>query len=216
MVFTRLLVELLTIGKNIQVEGYPGWITKHIRAFMGTLGLESTDIILIDSTYPASSAMTALGTYLSASFLLRQEIFRICWAVTSGQDLFCSLFKDVLQLKGTGMSHISLIDEYLYSRHREMLPIRLLATNHRGMMAAWEYLASLPPHEVWFAKILYDKEATACLNRIFCCRTCCSVREPVTGQLTCGRIAKPELCLRGSCIEHASDKEISSFKSCDE
>jgi hypothetical protein len=33
------------------------------------------------------------------------------------------------------------------------------------MMAAWEFLASLPPQDVYYAKILYDKEATACLNR---------------------------------------------------
>ena len=35
---------LLTLGKNIQVEGYPGWITKRVTAFMGTLGLESYNL----------------------------------------------------------------------------------------------------------------------------------------------------------------------------
>jgi hypothetical protein len=48
---------LLTIGKNIQVEGYAGWMTRRIRAFMGTLGLESTEIIWTDATYPAISTM---------------------------------------------------------------------------------------------------------------------------------------------------------------
>jgi hypothetical protein len=62
------------------------------------------------------------------------------------------------------MTHIILIDEYLYTRYKELLSIRLLAENHKGMFAAWEFLASLPPHEAYFAKILYDKEATACLN----------------------------------------------------
>jgi hypothetical protein len=77
---------MLTIGKNIQVEGFPGWITKRVRAFMGTLGLESTDIIWTDSTYPAVSTMNSVGTYLSSAFFLRREIFRICWATSSGQD----------------------------------------------------------------------------------------------------------------------------------
>jgi hypothetical protein len=63
------------------------------------------------------------------------------------------------------MTHIILIDEYLYSRYRERLSIRMLAENHKAMTAVWEYLASLPPQDVYFAKILYDKEATACLNR---------------------------------------------------
>jgi hypothetical protein len=41
----------------------------------------------------------------------------------------------------------------------------MLAENHKAMTAAWEYLASLPPQDVYFAEILYDKEATACLDR---------------------------------------------------
>jgi hypothetical protein len=68
-------------------------------------------------------------------------------------------------LKGAGTTHIILIDEYLYTRYKELLSIPLLADNHKGMLAAWEFLASLPHHEAYFAKILYDKEATACLNR---------------------------------------------------
>ena len=55
------------------------------------------------------------------------------------------------------MTHIILIDEYLYSRYRELLSIRLLAENHKGMLAAWAFLAKLPENEMYFAKILYDK-----------------------------------------------------------
>jgi hypothetical protein len=69
---------MLTLGKNIQVEGFQGWITKTVRAFMGTLGLDSSDIVWTDSTYPAVSTMNTLGTYLSSSYLLRREIFRMC------------------------------------------------------------------------------------------------------------------------------------------
>jgi hypothetical protein len=112
---------ILTIGKNILVEGYQGWITKRIRTLMGTLGLESTDIIWTDATYPSISTMNALGTYLSASFFLRREIFRMCWTTASGQDRLCNIFKDIISLlKGTSMTYIILIDEYLYSRYREL------------------------------------------------------------------------------------------------
>jgi hypothetical protein len=65
---------LLTIGKNIQIEGYRGRITRRIRSFMGTLGLESNYIIWTDATYPSISTMNSLGTYLSAAFFLRREI----------------------------------------------------------------------------------------------------------------------------------------------
>jgi DNA polymerase III delta prime subunit len=157
---------MLTIGKNIQVERFPGWITKRVRASMGTLGLESTDIIWTDSTYLAVSTMNSLVTYLSSAFFLGREIFRICWATSSGQDRLSNIFKDIVSLlKGTRMTNIILIDEYLYSRYRELLSIRLLAENHKGMLAAWAFLAKLPENEMYFAKILYDKETTACLNR---------------------------------------------------
>jgi hypothetical protein len=133
---------MLTIGKNIQLEGYSSWMTNHIRAFMGTLGLESNSILWNDPVYPCVTAMNTLSTYLSASYWIRREIFRICWAVSSEINTETNLFKDVISLlKGTSMTHI-LIDEYLYSRYRELLSIRLLADNHNGMVRAWEYLAT--------------------------------------------------------------------------
>ena len=157
---------LLTMGKNISPEGYIGWITRRIRAVMGTLGLESNDIIWTDATYPTLSIMSSLSTFLSWTHFLRREIFRICWSVALFQSIFCNLYKDIISLlKGTNMTHIILNDEYLCHRYKELLSVRLLAENHNGMTAVWEFLALLEEHERFFAKILYDKETTACLNR---------------------------------------------------
>jgi hypothetical protein len=157
---------LLTIGKKIQTEGYEGWITNRMRAFMGTLGLENSETIWTDQAYPAALAMKSISTFLSAVFYLRREIFMMCYAVASSQCSLSYLFKDVVKLlRGTGMDHILLIDEYLYKRYRELLSISILSHNYRGMMAAWKYLASLSPHEVYYAMLLFPKEETACLNR---------------------------------------------------
>jgi hypothetical protein len=157
---------LLTIGKNIQVAGYDGWVTNRLRAFMGTLGLLSEDIIWTANTYPEFSSMQHLGQFLSACHFLRREIFRIYWAASISRGVMSNVYKDAVNLlRGTNMTHILLIDEYLYSRYRELLSIRVLAENHKGMMAAWAYLASLHPTEVYYAKILFSKEETACLNR---------------------------------------------------
>jgi hypothetical protein len=41
----------------------------------------------------------------------------------------------------------------------------MLADNHEGITEVWRFLSSLPMHEVYFAKILHDKDETACLNR---------------------------------------------------
>jgi hypothetical protein len=153
-------------GKSIQPEGFAGWMTRRIRAFMGTLGLNQDDIIWTDATYPALLALNSLGNFLSASFYLRREILRICWATSGEQDRYSNLFKDIVSLlKATSMTHIVLIDEYLYTRYKELLLIRLLADNNKGMTAAWEYLATLQGHNMYFCKILETKESTACLNR---------------------------------------------------
>jgi hypothetical protein len=136
-----------------------------IRAFMDTLRLESSDTVWTDATYPSNYTMRALGTLLSASLLLRRDMFRMCQAAASGQDGLCNVFKDIVSLlKGAGMTHIMLINEYLYSRHRELLSLRVLAEDYEGMMAAREFLASLPPEDVYYAKILYDRWTTACLD----------------------------------------------------
>jgi hypothetical protein len=59
------------------------------------------------------------------------------------------------------MTHIILIDKYLYHRYKELLSMRLLAENHKGTSAAWDFLASLEKHERFFPKILYDKQHLA-------------------------------------------------------
>jgi len=128
---------MLTLGKNIQAEGYDGWITKRIRAFMGTLGISSADIIWTQTTYPTLAAMSVLSTYLSASYHFRREVFRVCWATALNQGNLSNIFKDIISLlKGSSMTHIILIDEYVYSRFKEFLSLRMLADNHKGMIVA--------------------------------------------------------------------------------
>ena len=101
--------------------------------------------------------MSSLSTYLSSTHFLLREIFRVCWSVALGQDRFCNLLKDTVSLlKGTNMTHI-LIDEYLYCIYKELLSVRLLAENHNGMTAAWEFLATLEEHEVFLPRY-YDRE----------------------------------------------------------
>jgi hypothetical protein len=127
---------MLTIGKNIQAEGYQGWITKRIRGFMGTLGLDEGDTIWVGETYPTLATLNSLNT-LSSAFFLRMEIFRTCWASAIPQDRYSNLFKYVISmLKGSSMTHIIMIEVYLYTRYTDLLSIRMLAENHKSMLAA--------------------------------------------------------------------------------
>jgi hypothetical protein len=156
----------LMIGKPVQPEGYAEWLKRRIRAFMGTLGLTQEDLIWTEATYPSLVCMNTLGNFLSASFTLRREIFEICWATAGEKGRYYNLFKDIVGLlKATSMTHIILIDEYLYNRYKELLSIRMLADNNQGMNAAWTYLANFDEYEMYYCKILQPKEATACLNR---------------------------------------------------
>jgi hypothetical protein len=155
----------LMLGKSVQ-PGYSAWLSRRIRAFMDTLGLTQDDLIWTDPTYPALLSINCLGNFLSACYTLRREIFQICWAASGEQDRYTNLFKDIVGLlKATSMTHIVLIDEYLYNIYKELLSIRLLADNNKGMNAAWEYLANFEEYEMYYCKILQPKESTACLNR---------------------------------------------------
>jgi hypothetical protein len=156
---------LLMIGSNIKVETYPGWLTRCIRDFMNSLGLVSGDNIWVDKVYPSFSCMIRVGTFLPACFTLRRELFRICWEAAGGQSRMSNLFKEVVRrLEGVGMKHIVLIDEYLCKRYKELLSIRPLAHESWGMHEAWRFLDSIPKHERYYVKILYDKVKTAPLN----------------------------------------------------
>jgi hypothetical protein len=68
---------MLTIGRNIQAEGYQGWITKRIRGFMGTLGLDEGDTIWVDETYPTLATLNSLNTFLSSAFFYGGKSFEL-------------------------------------------------------------------------------------------------------------------------------------------
>jgi hypothetical protein len=157
----------LMLGQSVPPEGYTAWLSRRIRAFMGTFRLTLDDLIWTDPTYPALVSMNRLGNFLSACYTLRKEIFEICWALSGDHNrYYTNLFKEIVGLlKATGMTHIVLIDEYLYNRYKELLSIRMLADNNKGMNAAWKYLANFEEYEMYYCKILQPNESTACLNR---------------------------------------------------
>jgi hypothetical protein len=63
------------------------------------------------------------------------------------------------------VDHILMIDRYVVGKYPELLRIRALRDNMESMNNAWNYLSSLDPGERYFAKILYNKDQTAALNR---------------------------------------------------
>jgi len=159
-------IILLTLGKDVNPDNYDGWIKNRLRGFQGALGILPDKCCWTEAQCPPQESLTDCYRFLSASFDLRRLIFLICVSGAKGSDRLGAVFREVLIfLQGVEMGHIIMIDRYLFSKYPELLRIRVLRDSMLAMNRAWEFLASLDPGERFFAKILYDKNTTAPLNR---------------------------------------------------
>lgn len=159
-------VLLLTIGKQVNPEGFQNWYTKRVSAFAGCLGYFHAIDILTVPTRPLLTALVASYSFLSSARPLRAGIFRILISGSQQPDRVANVFKDVvLLLRGTEMAHILLIDRYLYRKYPELRAMRCLSNESIPMEKAWRYLASLNEDEIMYCKLLQSKEETMVLNR---------------------------------------------------
>lgn len=159
-------VILLTIGKQVNPQGYEQCFLNRVNTFGGVLGIATPQNTWTSSTAPSQRNMVAGYHFLSANFQLRREIFQVCAACARGTTVYNALFREVDNfLSGVEMGHIMMIDRYLFKRYRELLRWRLLADCTEQMILAWTYLAEKPQEERYYVKLLYPKEETAVLNR---------------------------------------------------
>jgi len=159
-------ILLLTMGKDVNPDNYDGWIANRLKTFTGALGILLENCCWTAAQCPPQESLTMCYRILSASFHLRRELFLICVSGARDSSRYGAVLREVLVfLQGVEMGHIILIDRYIFSKYPELLRIRSLRDSMIAMNKAWEYLASLPAGERFFAKILYDKNATAALNR---------------------------------------------------
>ena len=159
-------IILLTIGKNVNPYNYDGWIKNRIRTFSGALGIPEGMCIWTESQCPPQDSLGTSYSFLSASFTLRRLVFLICVSAARDTRRLSTILREVIMfLQGVEMGHILMIDRYIFSKYPELLRIRSLRDNMESMNTAWAYLASLEPGERYFAKILYNKDETAPLNR---------------------------------------------------
>ncbi|QQM16273.1 hypothetical protein 3 [Jimsystermes virus] len=159
-------IILLTIGKSVNPQNYDGWVKNRLRTFEGALGILPDRCCWNEAQVPGQVALASSYAFLSASFELRRLFFLICVSAARGPDRISSIFREVVMfLQGVEMGHIIMIDKYIFSRYPELLRIRSLRDNMEAMNNAWSYLSSLQPGDRYFAKLLYNKDATAPLNR---------------------------------------------------
>lgn len=159
-------VILLAIGKQVNPDGYTNWFTKRCTAFAGSLGNPNIVSFLKATTAPSLGSMVLINSYLSACRELRGDIFRLVLRGAQADGRNSNTLKDIaMLLKGAEMSHICMIDEYLYCRYPEILLIRPLHDNSEAMSQAWEYLATIPQDERYYVKLLRPKSETDLLNR---------------------------------------------------
>lgn len=159
-------VILLAIGKQVNPDGYTNWFTKRCTAFAGSLGNPNIVSVLKATTAPSLGSMVLINSFLSACRELRGDIFRLVLRGAQADGRNSNTLKDIaMLLKGAEMSHICMIDEYLYCRYPEILLIRPLHDNSEAMTQAWEYLATIPQDERYYVKLLRPKSETDLLNR---------------------------------------------------
>lgn len=159
-------ILLLTLGKDVNPDNYDGWIKNRLRTFQGALGISPDKCCWTEAQCPPQESLTDCYRFLSASFTLRRLMFLICVSGARDTSRFAAVFREVLIfLQGVEMGHILMIDKYIFSKYPELLRIRSLRDNMAAMNTAWEYLASVEEDERFFVKILYDRSATAALNR---------------------------------------------------
>jgi len=159
-------ILLLTMGKDVNPDNYDGWIANRLKTFQGALGIVPDKSCWTSGQCPPQESLTSCYRFISASFFLRRTLFLIVVSGARHNSRFAAVLKEVLVfLQGVEMGHILMIDRYIFSKYPELLRIRLLRDNMAAMNRAWEFLASLPAGERFFAKILYDKSETAALNR---------------------------------------------------
>jgi hypothetical protein len=159
-------IIFLTLGKNVNPQNYDGWVKNRIRTFVGALGIPPDRCCWTESQIPSQEALATCYSFLSASFELRRYMFLICVAAARSTERISALFREIVMfLQGVEMGHIIMIDRYLFSKYPELLRIRSLRDTMEAINNAWVYLASLDPGERFFAKILYNRDQTAPLNR---------------------------------------------------
>ena len=138
-------VILLTLGKQVNPQGYEGWFQNRVNTFGGVLGVATPQNIWTHTGAPSQRNMVAGYHFLSANFQVRTEIFQVCAACARGRSVYNALFLEVVNfVSGVEMGHIITIDRYLFKRYRELLRWRLLADCTEQMVMAWSYLAEKP------------------------------------------------------------------------
>lgn len=141
--------------------------TRRIKTFSGTTGDEYTPKNTSSSQYPELSQLQTLFTFISANHQLRKALYQEIVAIAIGKTNFiASAFAEIHHLmRGHETQHLILIDKYIFEEHPEFLGTVLLRGLKERFSAAIAKLKSLPAAERLYAKILYDKDECALINR---------------------------------------------------
>ncbi|KAG5861810.1 hypothetical protein JTB14_029359 [Gonioctena quinquepunctata] len=164
--FVLAAVILLTMVKTVTPENFKGWTKNRIRTFSGTVG-DLKWVKFFDKHPPEIKSLVTLQAFMSANFSLRRACFLILRSISSsGQSFVNNICREILNLmRGAEMHHLVLIDKYLFIQYRELLGIEQLAglvRAHENMLAK---LSTFPKEDMMYAKILYNKDDLAEMNR---------------------------------------------------
>jgi hypothetical protein len=146
---------LLTIGKQVNSEGYIGWMNNRVRSYTAALGILDEYCVWTSGQYPPQMALAAINAFMSASFDLRRRIFCCCLAACRNPDRSAAIFHTVVQLlQGLEMNNLLMISNYIFNKYPELLRIRALRDNLNAVNTAMTYLTTIPEDNIMYVKIL--------------------------------------------------------------
>jgi hypothetical protein len=160
-------VLLLLIGKSVPTAGYSGWLNNTLRTFQGVLGIAEDNFIWALGTCPSQRVLATLSAFLSANQPLRGRLIHVCLrAAASKLRITSQIFTTVTRLlRGAEMSHILLIDYYLFTKYPEILRVRAIRGDMANFSQAITYLSSIPEDERLYVKLTRPRVETNVLNR---------------------------------------------------
>lgn len=166
--FIITCILLIMMTKSLNPDNYKGWIKNRIRGFSGTFGDTESISLLSESTYAPLSILSSYQTRISSSFDVRRQLFLTILAAANDPNhgFIQKGYNEVINfMRGAEMNHIILIDQFILQKYKELRYLHCMNGLEDTMTGAIQYLASLPPDEMMYARILYSKDETVMLNR---------------------------------------------------
>lgn len=166
--FIMASVMILGMTKSLTVNNFTPWMKRRIATFSEAVGDPRAVDLIADTQYPSMSLMQTLYGVLSVNQQIRRALYLEVLSIAKSQEnnFIKKSFNEINHLmRNFEMTHLVMIDKYIFEEHPEFLSTILLRGLKPRFANAIKYLRTLPPENQMYARLLYSKDECAALNR---------------------------------------------------